>query len=542
VTPTFTTPDDFEAITGSGAVTSVLDTMAERLPDALAISVPGQTATFRELADATVAMARRIQAAGIEPGDRVGVFLLQASVDCIAALLGALRVGAIAVPVNARYKARELRYVVEHAGLRLLITEPHFDELIAGADLPEDCRVVVLGRDDAFVSAGEQVSPEQVAERSRAVRGGDEAIIIYTSGTTAAPKGAVHSHRAVVAQGIRFGDRLGLTEGERFWTPLPMFHVGGWNVLLSAHAKGASFHHVGIFEPEKALDQLERERISFAFPAFETIWMPILTHPRFKEADLSSLKRVINVGVPERMKLMQDMVPQAIQVSCTGMTESLGFLCLGHWEDSEHSRTHTSGRPLPGMEVRVVDPETGRDQPPGVPGELIFRGDMRFLRYHNDPEATRQSIDADGWFHSGDLVTRNEDGTVSFVSRLKDMLKVGGENVAAAEIEGHLLGHPAVHLVQVVAAPDARYGEVPAAFVILKPGATATEQELIDFCRGEIATFKVPRYVRFVDEYPMSGTKVQKYKLRERIAAELKAAGITEAPKISSKKEEPAKA
>jgi fatty-acyl-CoA synthase len=198
-------------------------------------------------------------------------------------------------------------------------------------------------------------------------------------------------------------------------------------------------------------------------------------------------------------------------------------------------RSETSGKPLPGIEVTVFDPETGKECAPGEPGELVVRGPTRFMYYWDEPEITAETIDADGWYHSGDLGRKDADGRISFVGRLKDMLKVGGENVAAAEVESYLVQHPAVEIVQIVAAPDARYVEVAAAFVQLRPGVSVTEQELIDFCRGEIATFKVPRYVRFVTEWPMSGTTIQKFRLRQQIADELAAAGITEAPKITSK-------
>ena len=200
------------------------------------------------------------------------------------------------------------------------------------------------------------------------------------------------------------------------------------------------------------------------------------------------------------------------------------------------ARSTTSGLPLRDIEIRTIDPETGADTGAGVPGELIMRGPTRFHRYHDDPEQTALTIDADGWYHSGDLGRLDEAGRVSFVGRLKDMLKVGGENVAAAEIEAYLVTHPAVEIVQVVGAPDARYLEVAAAFVQLCAGASVTEQELIDYCRGEIATFKVPRYVRFVEEWPMSGTKIQKFRLREQITTELEQAGITEAPRITSQR------
>jgi fatty-acyl-CoA synthase len=209
-------------------------------------------------------------------------------------------------------------------------------------------------------------------------------------------------------------------------------------------------------------------------------------------------------------------------------------IAFNHPDDPPEKRFTTQGVPFPGIEVRIVDPDTGAELPPGERGEIHYRGYSNFEGYYKDPERTAEVIDADGWFHSGDLGTLDEDGRVAFQGRLKDMLKVGGENVAAAEIEGFLARHEAVEIVQVVGAPDDRYVEVPAAFVQLKPGARADERELIDFCVGSISTFKVPRYVRFVDEWPMSGTKIQKFKLRERIEGELAEAGISEAPKVET--------
>jgi fatty-acyl-CoA synthase len=264
------------------------------------------------------------------------------------------------------------------------------------------------------------------------------------------------------------------------------------------------------------------------------IWLAVLDHPRYESADLSALRVVVNVGVPERLRQMQQRMPGQTQVSSYGSTESCGFMCIGNTADPLDVRVSTSGRPLPGMELRIVDPDSGREVAPGETGEAWFRGPTRFSRYHRDPEHTATVIDADGWYHSGDLLKQDAEGRVTFMGRLKDMLKVGGENVAAAEIESFLLTHPAVQLVQVVGAPDARYIEVPCAFVELAPGASATEQELIDHCLGKIATFKVPRYVRFVTEWPLSDTKIQKFRLSERIATELREAGITEAAKLSS--------
>jgi len=261
----------------------------------------------------------------------------------------------------------------------------------------------------------------------------------------------------------------------------------------------------------------------------------VLDRPDWPERDLHRIRLVMAVGVPERLRAMAARVPQAVHVSCVAMTESSAFLALGRLDDPLEARLTTGGHPMPGMAVRVVDPDTGADLPPDTPGELLFRGPTAFDGYFRDPEATAATIDAQGWVHTGDVVTVDADGRVTFRSRLKDMLKVGGENVSAAEIENHLLTHPAVGVVAVVAAPDARYVEVPAAFVQLASGASATAEELIAHCVGRIASFRVPRYVRFVAEWPMSGTKIRKVALRARIAEELAAAGITEAPRPASR-------
>jgi fatty-acyl-CoA synthase/long-chain acyl-CoA synthetase len=214
-------------------------------------------------------------------------------------------------------------------------------------------------------------------------------------------------------------------------------------------------------------------------------------------------------------------MPQALQVGSFGMTEAAGTVCTGGWDEVEARRITRLGRPLPGLEVRIVNPETGADARNGLRGEVFVRGYSLFEGYYKDAEKTAQALDADGWFHTGDIGSLDDDGTIMFHGRIKDMLKVGGENVAAAEIEGLLGRHPAVKLAQVVGIPDAKYVEVPAAFVELKPGVRASEKELIDFCRKEISSFKVPRHVRFVTEWPMSSSKIQKFRLRDALVREL---------------------
>jgi acyl-CoA synthetase (AMP-forming)/AMP-acid ligase II len=218
--------------------------------------------------------------------------------------------------------------------------------------------------------------------------------------------------------------------------------------------------------------------------------------------------------------IMQAM-PQALQVGSFGMTETAGTVCTGAPDEPESLRITRLGKPLPGLELRIADPETGRDVPVGGRGEALVRGYSLLDGYYKDAEKTAQALDRDGWFHTGDIASLDEHGTVMFHGRYKDMLKVGGENVAAAEIEAFIGRHPAVKLAQVVGIPDARYAEVPAAFVELKPGAQLAEQQVIDYCKGEIAGFKVPRVVRFVTEWPMSSSKIQKFRLRQALVDEL---------------------
>ena len=509
-----------------------------------------------ELRSAAVRYAKALRALGVGPGDHVGI-LMRDCADIVLLILAAARLGAVAVPVNVRFKSSEIGFLVSDADMRVFVIAPEFTSLLPGAlptlttarpgrmhlrEAPMLRHVVVLdGSAPAGTSswaealaAGDTTEDAEVTDIEAGVQPTDPLVILYTSGTTSRPRGCVHTHAGFVHQGVALATRLGLTPADRFWTPLPFFHVGGFDVLLAALAAECSMAHVGTFEPKAALAQLEDERITVAFPAFETIWLPVITHPDFHADRLPDLRLVINVGTPERMRLMEQTVPQAIQISCTGSTESAGFCCVGDPTDTVEQRAAWAGTTVVGMEARIVDPDTKEELPDNTPGEMQFRGVSRFDHYYRDPELTAARIDADGWYGTGDQLVRDEAKRFRFIGRLGDMLKVGGENVAPADVENYLATHPAVRMVQVVGAPDARYTEVCAAFVETVPGASLTEQELIEFCLDRIATYKVPRYVVFVDEWPMSGTKVQKFKLREQIAAQLAERGIVEAPKLFS--------
>ena len=521
-----------------------------------AVIFPDEQCSYAELAATSRELARGLRALGVGRGDKVGI-LQMGGIDTLAMLVATMRLGAWAVPINARYKAEELRFLTHHADLRVLVVDDVLSSVVVDTipdlaghpggplsleEFPELRYVLggeapapgILGRSEFAEMAG-TVDPSEVDAEEARNQPHDTCILLYTSGTTANPKGCMHSHSTLLHQGANMADnRFGLTPDDTFWSPLPLFHIGGIVVLVTSIVSGARFCHPGLFEPGVSVRQLREHKATVGFPAFETIWLAVLDHPDFDAADMGSLRLLANVGVPERLRAMQERLPTAVQVSCTGGTESCGFISVGVETDPLDERVNTCGFPVPGMEAKIVDHESGRDLEPPCVGELCYRGVSRFLGYYKDPETTAERIDDDGWFHTGDLTEMDADGRLTFLSRIKDMLKVGGENVAAAEIEDYLARHPAVSIVQVVSAPDARYTEVPAAFVQLKDGETATEDELIAHCLGKIATFKVPRYVRFVDDWPMSGTKVQKYRLRETIAAELEAAGVTEAPRLDS--------
>jgi len=502
-----------------------VDQAARRWPDTEAVVYGEDRATFAEFAERTRQAAGGLRTLGIGLGDAVGV-LMPNCVDTLVAIYGVARLGAVPVPINGRYKARELAYVVAHADVRVLIAAPDYDELLEGLETRRPTW------DELLAGAGD-ADPDELRRLQERISVRDVAMLMYTSGTTSQPKGCRLSHEALVRTGRVFGlERFPMRHGDRMWNPLPLFHLATLLPFNGCLATGATFVGMARFDAGEGLALLEEERCTTAFPAFDLIWGAVLDHPDFAERDLSVL-RLVNVnGVPERLREMALRTPWLTQISPYGATEGGGVIALSHLDDPLEHRVGSAGRPFAGVEVRIVDPETGAPIGPGERGEIVYRGWSLFDGYHKDPGQTAAAVDDEGFFHSGDLGSVDRDGRLTFVGRLKDMLKVGGENVAAAEIEGFLSEHPAIAEVQVVAAPDARYGEVPCAFVVLRHGAELTEEELIAHCLGRIATFKVPRYLRLVEEWPMSGTKIQKFRLRETIAQELDAAGIRSAPKL----------
>lgn len=533
----------------------------ERWPGA-ELAFPDERATFAQLDEQADEMARLVRAAGAEPGSKVAV-MLPPSVVMAAAMLGAARAGCVVVPMSERWKSTEVRHVLRHADVRVLLTtdfrvasldlvaavvgalptlndapEDEDSQYPAGSDAPELRRVVLLGADDeprrGFTHRSVVEALPEPDLREPAVGPDDYVYIMYTSGTSSAAKGCLITHGSVIDHAHALATtRYLLDEGDVFWCPIALHHNGGLSSFTQCLTVGASFVHPGFFNAATGLGQLEHERATHSQFGFETIWKPIVEHPRYLEADLSALRVIFSAGTEARLRRLQKTFPETVLLTNYGLTEATGHFSMVTQNDPLDVRMTTGGLPLPGNVARVVDPVTGADCPPDVDGEILIRGRTLFKGYYKDPDATAKVVEPDGWFHTGDRGHLDSAGRVTFVDRLKDVLKVGGENVSSAEVEAHILEHPAVKTAAVVAAPDTKYGEVPTAYLELQEGASVTEREIIDFCVGSISTYKVPRYVRFVTEWPMSSTKVKKPVLRARIADELAKNGIESAPLIS---------
>jgi fatty-acyl-CoA synthase/long-chain acyl-CoA synthetase len=527
---------------------------ADRYPDTLALVFPDARYTYQELAAQALRRARSLQALGVKPRDHVGI-LMHTCPAFVEIFFAAALCGAVVVPINARYRSHELAYVMANGDIATLVTtdavaeQVSFVERLSGAlpglaaqadprrlrlaGTPTLRNIVLMGKTSSpgFLPQSEfddlaDTIPERDVHLARlGVRVRDVGLMLYTSGTTANPKGCLITHEAQVRNSIALGrHRYRLTHEDRFWSPLPMFHIASVLPMLAIFDVGGTYLTMSYFDAGIALDMLERYEVTATYPCFVTIMQGLIYHPNFTRTNLSRIKLMNSnfaVQPPAVAESIMRAMPQALQVGSFGMTETAGTVCTGSPEEAEPLRITRLGKPLPGLEVRIVEPESGHEAPTGQRGEVLVRGYSLLEGYHKDAEKTAQAIDREGWFHTGDIGSLDEHGTIMFHGRYKDMLKVGGENVAAAEIEALLGRHPAVKLAQVVGIPDAKYAEVPAAFVELKPGSSATEAELVSFCKREVAAFKVPRVVRFIDDWPMSSSKIQKFRLRETLIAEL---------------------
>jgi acyl-CoA synthetase (AMP-forming)/AMP-acid ligase II len=525
---------------------------ADTQPDRMAVILPDQRRSYEEIREAAFRKALSLQALGVGPGDHVGL-LLPTGMDFVETMFATALLGAVTVPVNARYMPPELAYLVENADLKVLLTTDKIAEAVnfverlnlafpgleqadarklelEGAPLLRS--IVLYGKseapgmltEDQFNTLGEQGDMHRLHLSRLQVRLGSTALILYTSGTTANPKGCMISHEAIVRNSAALADRYELTGEDSFWSPLPMFHIAAILPLTAIFAKGGTYVTTGYFQAGEALKMMEQDQVTATYPCFWTIMSDLVDHPDFEKTDLSRVKLMnanFAVQPPEIGEKMKKALPNAIFVGTFGMTETAGTVTTSRFDATEEQRFKRLGTPLSGMEVKAIDPETGKEAAPGEKGEAWIRGYSTFTEYYKSPEKTAEALDDEGWFHSGDLISIDPDGQLMFHGRLRDMLKVGGENVAAVEIETWLQNHEAVKLAQVVGIPHPRLIEVPAAFIELEPGKIADEEELIAFCKGKIAGFKIPRHVRFVEEWPISSTKIQKFRLQDQLIGEL---------------------
>ena len=509
-----------------------------------ALVFPDSRLSYDGLLDAALGWAAGLRALGVERGDHVGL-LLTTCPAFVEAMFGAALLGAVVVPINARYQPGELAYLIENADLKAIITTDAVADSVdfiarlnaalpglAEADDPRTLEletapilraIVLIGgkAPPGFLAADValDVTPDRDAliAAGRAVTGEEMGLILYTSGTTANPKGCLIKQKAICGNSANLARRYRLTAQDRFWSPLPIFHIAGILPLVAIMGVGGAYLTIPHFEAGMALDMLAAERATATFPCFVTIMQDLISHPKFATTDLSRVTLMnanFAVQPPAIREAMLKAMPHAIYVGTYGLTEGSGTICTSRLDDPLEARLYKLGVPLDDWEVRIVDAETGTDCPPGVQGEICARGPHMLSGYYKDAEKTAETIDADGWLHTGDVGSLDAGGNIMFHGRLKDMLKVGGENVAAAEIEAVLQSHPAVKLAQVVGVPHPRYVEVAAAFIELAPGASVSEEALIAHCKGKIAGFKIPRHIRFVTEWPMSTSKIQKFKLR----------------------------
>ncbi|MCW3011653.1 MAG: AMP-binding protein [Solirubrobacterales bacterium] len=518
-------------------------------PDAEALVFVGERQTYAELTARALLLARGLIAAGVRPGERVGVLMANAP-DTVASMHAIVLAGAVFVPINIRYRAVELPFLIGDAELTTIITSDRIDDYVdlvglLGEALPDLAdqadpsnlateaapalrRVVLLGAtmrpgclgEVAFLEAAAGVDEGAVHDRRSAVRLRDDALVLYTSGTTSLPRGCRITHEAIVRNWACVAAILRIEAGDRVWAPCPLFHLAAIGPMVACTTVGATLVSDTFFQAPRALELITAERATHLYPAYPPITQALLDLPGFSRADLGSARVIVNVAPQETLLAMQAAIPGATQVSLYGSTEGAGAITYNSLDDDLEARTATCGHPLPGCAVRIIDPESGTPRPVDADGEILVRSFGLFEAYLNDPEKTAAAFDEDGWYRTGDRGAVDAEGRLRFLGRLKDMFKVGGENVAAAEVEAVLMSHPAVLLAAVVAIPDQRLGEVPVAFVELRAGVSAAPEELAAHCDGRLARFKVPRHVRLLTEWPMSATKVQKARLLEAFLAE----------------------
>ena len=511
-------------------IPALLFSAARHHAERAALEEPGRRISYAELPGEALAVTRALIAHGIQPGDKVAIWAPNC-IDWVLAALGIHCAGAVMVPINTRMKGAEAADILARSHARLLFCIGNF----LGTDYPAllapvrpACvdKIVVLGAGQGdqpwadFVASGAGVSPEQARARAEAVRPDDIADLMFTSGTTGKPKGVMSAHAPTLRAFAEYVRIIGLQAGDRYLVVNPFFHSfgykAGWITCLIA---GATILPHPVFDAEAVFQRIEADRIT-ALPGPPTLYLSMLAHPRLAEADLSSLRIAVTGAStipPILIERMRRELGIRVVTTAYGLTECGGLATICDPDDDAATIAGTSGKAIPGTEVCIMDP-TGRHLPPGEPGEICLRGFHVMAGYFENPEATAETIDGDGWLHTGDIGTLDERGYLRITDRLKDMFIVGGFNCYPAEIEAALTAHPAIAQVAVIGVPDERMGEVGCACVVLRPGQALDEAGLIAWSRERMANYKVPRMVRFFVSLPVNASnKVAKNELRAQL-------------------------
>ena len=523
-----------------------LQTMVARFPnrDALVSIHQGIRQSYLAFDHSVNLLAMGLLRLGLRAGDRVGIWSPNCA-EWVWLQYATAKAGVILVNINPAYRTHEVQYVLAQSGCRVLISarrhlSSDYRAMIAAVrDELEDLeRVIFIGTPgwDSLMEPARDGMEEALAERMAGLHHDDPINIQYTSGTTGFPKGATLSHSNILNNGFFVGEACAYTEDDRVCIPVPLYHCFGMvlgTLACTTHGSAIVLPGPG-FDPEEVLVAVQQERCTSLY-GVPTMFIAELAHPDLRSFDLSSLRTGIMAGSPCPVEVMKQVISDMNMTDVTiayGMTETSPVSTQTTATDTIERRVSTVGRVHPHVEIKIIDPRNGETVERGRRGELCTRGYSVMLGYWNDPERTGDSIDSEGWMHSGDLATMDAEGYVNIVGRIKDMIIRGGENIYPREIEEFLYGHPAIEDVQVIGVPDARYGEQVMAWVRLREGHRVTADEIREHCRGRIAHFKVPRYVKFTEDFPMTVTgKVRKVEMREISISEL---GLEEAAGVES--------
>ena len=549
-----TTPPLIEQTLGA-----FFDAMVEQVPEREALVVAHQQRryTYRQLQTESRRLASALLGLGLKPGDRIGIWSHN-NAEWVLMQLATAKTGLVLVNINPAYRTAEVEYALNKVGCRALVTMPRFKtsdylgmlrelapewaharpgQPLESQTLPHLQHAIWIdvageGADEPgftrFSDLMKTGDPQdaRLAQVARLLHNTDPINIQFTSGTTGFPKGATLTHRNILNNGFFIGEAMKLTEADRLCIPVPLYHCFGMvlgNLAVLTHG-GCIVYPNDAFDPLTVLETVQKEKCT-GLHGVPTMFIAELDHPDFAKYDLSTLRTGIMAGSPcpiEVMKRVQRDMNMGEVTIAYGMTETSPVSCQSSTDTPLDKRVSTVGLVQPHLEVKIIDPETGETVPRGATGELCTKGYSVMQGYWGDDARTREAIDAEGFMHTGDLATMDEEGYVNIVGRSKDMVIRGGENVYPREIEEFLYRHPKIQDVQVVGVPDQRFGEELCAWIVVKPGQTLNEDEVRDFCKGKIAHYKVPKYLRFVTEFPMTVTgKIQKFKIREQMQQEL---------------------